>query len=324
MPLEVLHSPSEWAARFGASGAGSVLTVGNFDGLHLGHQKILREVVERARATNAVATMVTFDPPPLNVLRPDAAPPRISTLAQRLEWFGRAGLDAALVLHFDAEFAKISPQDFIRKILVEQVRMRIILVGQNFRFGNRHAGDTRLLAELGRTHGFDVHIVPPVVCRGEIVSSTAIRREVAEGKVSHAARLLGRPFLLTGEIRRGTGTGSKFVFPTLNLAPEQELLPAQGVYVTETRVEGRLWHSATNVGKRPTFNGACLSIESHLLGFTGVLTQGRMEVHFWKRLRDEKKFNGAEELRAQIARDIARANSFFKRLDHNRRKRQSA
>ncbi len=324
MPLEVLHSPKEWAARFGARGAGSVLTVGNFDGLHLGHKKILRDLVDRAKSSNAVSTVVTFDPPPLKVLRPEAAPPRISTLAQRLEGFRRAGLDAALVLHFDTEFAKISPEDFVRKILLEQVGMRAILVGENFRFGNKHAGDTRLLAELGRLHGFEVQIVPPVLCRGEIVSSTAIRREVAEGKVSHAARLLGRPFVLTGEIRRGTGTGSKFVFPTLNLVPEQELLPARGVYVTETRVAGRLWRSATNVGRRPTFNGTELSIESHLFVFSEKLIQGRMEIHFWKRLREEKKFSGPKELRKQIAKDIARANAFFSRLDHARRARQSA
>jgi len=324
MPFEVLHSPGEWRARFGASGTGSVLTVGNFDGLHLGHQKILRDVVERAKAASAVATVLTFDPPPLKVLRPEVAPPSISTLAQRLKGFGRAGLDAALVLHFDLEFAKISAEDFVRKILLEQVAMRLILVGENFRFGNKHAGNSRLLSELARLHGFAVQIVPPVLCRGEIVSSTAIRREMAEGNVSHAARLLGRPFVLTGEIRRGTGTGRKFVFPTLNLAPDQELLPAQGVYVTETNVEGRLWRSATNVGRRPTFNGAELSIESHLLGFARTLTEGRMEIHFWKRLREEKKFSGPEELRRQITKDIARANNFFSRLDRARRARQSA
>ncbi|HYL09806.1 MAG TPA: bifunctional riboflavin kinase/FAD synthetase [Candidatus Acidoferrales bacterium] len=324
MPLEVLHSPSEWKARFGPRGTGSVLTVGNFDGLHLGHQRILHDVVERARSRNAVSTVVTFDPPPLKLLRPEAAPPRISTLTQRLEGFRHAGLDAALVVHFDAAFAKVSAEDFIRKILLDQVGMRAILVGENFRFGHRHLGDTRLLAELGRAQGFNVEIVPPMLCRGEIVSSTAIRREVAEGRVSRAARLLGRPFVLTGEIRRGTGMGNKFVFPTLNLAPEQELLPGQGVYVTETTVEGRLWRSATNVGRRPTFNGASLSVESHLFGFSESRTAGRMEIHFWKRLRDEKKFSGPEELRGQITLDIARAKAFFNRLERAHRAQQSA
>src|SRR5260370_3008604 len=246
--------------------------------------------MERARAANAVATVFTFDPPPLKVLRLEVAPPRISSLAQRLEGFGRAGLDAALVLHFDLEFAKLAAGDVVRKILLEQVGMRLILVGENFRFGNKHAGNTRLLSEFARLHGFAVQIVPPVLCRGEIVSSTAIRREMAEGNVSHAARLLGRPFVLTGEIRRGTGTGRKFVFPTLNLAPAQELLPAQGVYVTETNVEGRLWHSATNVGRRPTFNRAELSTESHFLGFAETPPPGRLKIHFRNRLPHEPKF----------------------------------
>src|SRR5260370_21783512 len=163
--------------------------------------------MERARAANAVATVFTFDPPPLKVLRPEVAPPRISTLAQRLEGFARAGLDAALVLHFDLEFAKISADDFVRKILLAQVAMRLILVGENFRFGNKHAGNTRLLSELARLHGFAVQIVRPVLCRGEIVSSTAIRREVVEGQVTHAAPLLGRPCVVTGAIRPGPGTG---------------------------------------------------------------------------------------------------------------------
>src|SRR5260370_6282132 len=189
MTLEVLHSPAEWMARFGASGAGSVLTVGNFDGLHLGHQKILRDMVERARAANAVATVLTFDPPPLKVLRPEVAPPRISTLAQRLEGFGRAALDAALVLHFDLEFAKISAEDFVRKILLEQVAMRSILVCENFRFGNKHAGNTRLLSELARFDGFALEVCSPVSYGGEIVSCMAIRRRESEGEVSIAGRL---------------------------------------------------------------------------------------------------------------------------------------
>jgi riboflavin kinase/FMN adenylyltransferase len=159
-------------------------------------------------------------------------------------------------------------------------------------------------------------IVPPVQYRGEIVSSTIIRREVAEGDVSHAGRLLGRPFALTGEVVGGTGTGRKFTFPTLNLAAEQELLPARGVYITRTFFDGENCsrRSVTNIGVRPTFNGSALSVETHLLDFQGTNTPNRIEVRFWKRLREEKKFTGPEELRAQIARDIATANKFFSRL----------
>ena len=164
-----------------------------------------------------------------------------------------------------------------------------------------------------------VEIIPPVVSNGEIVSSTAVRRAVGEGRVADATRLLGRPFALTGEIRRGEGRGSTILFPTLNLAPEQELLPKTGVYATETLIDGRerVYRSATNVGFRPTFNGTHLSVESHLFGFVEWLTEGRLEVRFWERLRDEQKFSGPEELRGQIALDLERARDFFRRLDQS-------
>ncbi len=313
MRLEVVHSPAEWRARLGE--AATVATVGNFDGIHLGHQKILRGVAERARAMHALAAAVTFDPHPLKVLRPHDAPPLIATLGQRLAGLEEMGLRAALVLRFDVELSRLSPEEFVRGILVEALGLRAILVGANFRFGHRQGGDVKLLGELGKRHGFGVEIVPPVVVRGEVVSSSAIRQAVQEGRVGHAARLLGRPFALSGEIHRGTGRGSQAVFPTLNLAAEQELLPARGVYATETRVAGRLYRSATNVGVRPTFDGQGLSVESHLFDFSEKLTAGPMEVHFWKRLRDERKFTGPEALRAQIVKDLARARRFFQRLD---------
>jgi len=194
--------------------------------------------------------------------------------------------------------------------------VRAVLVGENFHFGHKQAGNVALLRELGSRFGFAVEIIPPVALDGEIVSSTAIRREIAAGSVTHAGRLLGRPFVLTGEIVPGTGTGRRFTFPTLNLNPDQELLPARGVYITRTLLEGeaKSRRSVTNVGMRPTFNGASLSVETHLLDFSGEVTAKRMEVRFWKRLREEKKFSGPEELRAQIARDIATANRYFSRL----------
>lgn len=324
MALAVVHSAAEWVARFGASGAKTALTVGNFDGIHLGHQKILRSVVERAQATGTLAAAVTFDPLPMKILRPAEAPPLISTLAQRLAGFQELGLAAALVLPFDLELSRLTPEQFVRGILVEQLRLASILVGENFRFGYQQAGDVKLLDELGRRLGFAVEIVPPVVVRGEVVSSTAIRRRVNEGGVERAARLLGRPFVLTGTIRPGTGRGRSVVFPTLNLATEQELLPAIGVYATETQVAGRLYRSATNVGTRPTFDGSGSSVESHLLDFSATLTAGPMEVHFWRRLRDERKFSGPEALRAQIAADLARTRRFFEQLDRKRPTRQPA
>jgi riboflavin kinase/FMN adenylyltransferase len=324
--LSAFPSSQAWASRYATFGHTSVLAIGNFDGIHLGHQAILRATVERAHALNAVSTALTFDPSPRKVLHPESAPLRLSTNAQRMEWFNALGLEAVVVLPFTLDLARLSPDEFVEQILVHDLHVRAVLVGENFRFGHKQAGDVQLLTELGKKHGFDVVIVPPVVYRGEVVSSTIIRREIAEGDVSHTARLLGRPFALTGEIVSGTGTGRRFTFPTLNLAPEQELLPARGVYITRTCVEGetRSHRSVTNIGMRPTFNGSSLSVETHLLDAQPARTPKRMEVRFCKRLREEKKFSGPQELRAQIAADIARANKFFSRLRRFRSVHQTA
>ncbi|HEV1994976.1 MAG TPA: bifunctional riboflavin kinase/FAD synthetase, partial [Candidatus Acidoferrum sp.] len=324
--LSAFSSSQAWASRYATYGHTSVLAIGNFDGIHLGHQAILRATVERGQTLNAVSTALTFDPSPRKVLRPESAPLRLSTNAQRMEWFNALGLEAVVVLPFTLDLARLSPAEFVEQILVRDLNVKAVLVGEDFRFGHKQAGDVKLLSELGTKHGFDVVIVPPVVHRGEVVSSTIIRREVAEGDVSHAARLLGRPFALTGEVVSGTGTGRRFTFPTLNLTAEQELLPARGVYVTRTCLDGetRSHRSVTNIGMRPTFNGSSLSVETHLLDSQLPATPKRMEVRFWKRLREEKKFSGPEELRAQIASDIARANKFFSRLRHSRVIRQPA
>lgn len=314
--LSVFYSAADWKAKYGESGRGSVIAIGNFDGIHLGHQRVLEFTMRLAKETGAVATALTFEPPPLKVLRPELAPPRISTNQQRIEWFGALGMETAVVLPFTLELARRMPEEFVDEILAQQVQVRAIVVGDNFRFGHKQLGDVKLLRELGMRYGFDVIVHTPVVLEGEVVSSTLIRKLVAEGDVTHAARLLGRPFVLTGEVVTGTGTGRKFTFPTLNLKPEQELLPARGVYITRTVLEGEpsSHRSVTNVGMRPTFNGTGLTVETHLLDYSGNFAPKRIEIRFWKKLRDEKKFAGAEELRAQIAKDVATANSFFGRL----------
>ena len=310
MALTVLHSPEEWAARFGAGGR-TVLSVGNFDGLHLGHQKILRTVLSRARATGQTAAAVTFDPHPMKLLRPDNAPRMIETLSQRLAGLEQIGLDAVLVLRFDRALSLLSPEDFLQRILIERLHTSAILVGASFCFGHRGAGDVRLLTQFGKEHGFDVEIVSPVEVGGTVVSSTAIRNAIAEGRVDQAVPLLGHPFSLTGEIRAGAGRGRTIVFPTLNLVAEQELLPKLGVYATESVVGGKVFRSVTNVGTRPTFDGQGVTVESHLFGFDERISGGAMEVRFHTRLREERKFSGAEELREQIARDIVAAREYF-------------
>lgn len=310
MPFFVCKTVEEWASHF-ADAKRAAVSVGTFDGLHVGHQKILQSVRERARATGQRAAVVTFDPHPMRVLHPERAPQMIQTLSQRLAGFEQIGLDAALVLRFDRALSLVSPEEFIERILVGGLRAGDILVGDNFRFGHRGAGDVRLLSEFGKRDGFGVEVIPPVEVAGQIVSSTAIRGAVAGGNVAAAIPLLGRAFSLTGEIGAGAGRGRTILFPTLNLAPEQELLPKLGVYATECSVGGKLYSSVTNVGTRPTFNGAGVTVESHLFGFGENLAGGRMEVRFHTRIRDEQKFSGADALRAQIALDIEAARKFF-------------
>ena len=311
--LAVFASAEKFREYYAPSGRGSVLAIGNFDGIHLGHQAILKDAADRAAKSGSVATALTFEPAPRKVLRPETAPKRLSTNDQRLEWFRVVGVEAAVVMPFTLELSNLSPQEFVEKILLAQLCVRTVLVGENFRFGHKQAGDAHLLRELGKANGFEVVTIPSVHAHGEIVSSTVIRREITDGDVSQAGRLLGRPFVLTGEIVGGTGTGRRFTFPTLNLRPDQELLPATGVYITRTVLDGEKTsrRSVTNIGVRPTFNGTALTIETHLLDFSGEVPAKTMELRFWKRLRSEKKFSGPEELRAQIARDIHSARRFF-------------
>jgi len=311
MAIAILHSPEEWVSRFGETRKPTAVTIGNFDGVHVGHQEILRGVIERARSMDAMSAVLTFYPHPARVLRPDVAPGLLETLPQRLAEFEALGMDAALVLKFDQELAKASAEQFAQRFLVETLRTRTVLVGANFRFGHKQAGDVKLLAQLGYQNGFKVEIVEPVLVDGRVVSSSEIRQAVREGRVDEAELMLGRPFALAGEIRTGTGLGRKVVVPTLNLATEQEILPKNGVYATEVVLGGKTYRAVTNVGVRPTFDGQKLGIESYLFEFSDTVTSGAIIVKFLARLRDEQKFAGPEALREQILKDIARAKELF-------------
>src|SRR5580704_7483027 len=311
MAFAVLRSAAEWSARFGASGRNSVVTIGNFDGCHLGHQKILCDVVTRARSNDAIAAVLTFFPHPARVLRPAEAPALLETLDQRLAAIDSCAIDAALVMPFDRELASMSAEDFVRRILVDTMAAQAVLVGGNFRFGHGGAGDVQLLVELGKRWKFTAEVVPPVSDNGVVISSTAIRAAIREGRVEDARRMLGRPYALAGEIRTGTGQGRKLVVPTLNLATEQEVLPKNGVYATEAIVDGKIYRAATNVGLGPTLEGARVTIESYFFDFDEMLTSGKLEVRFWQRLRDEQKFSGPAELKERVLKDIERAKEFF-------------
>lgn len=315
MAIAKIWSAGEWEERFGASGKPTAVTIGNFDGVHAGHQAILKSVQSNAHGAGRIGAVLTFHPHPAQVLRPEQAPSLLETIEQRLDRLGEAGMDAAFIARFSHELASLSPQEFAEKFLARTMRAAVVFVGENFRFGHRQAGNVDSLRELGARLGFAVESVPPVFAEihGQrvVVSSSAIRAAVREGRMEDAARLLTRPFTLAGEIRPGTGTGRKLVVPTLNLATEQETLPKIGVYATETRVAAADYQSVTNVGMRPTFDGVKLAIETHLFGFSEILTSGAMAIRFRARLREEKKFSGPHELKQQVLRDIEMAKQYF-------------
>jgi riboflavin kinase / FMN adenylyltransferase len=315
MAIVKAWSTEDWIGRFGLARKQTAVTIGNFDGVHVGHQAILKRVLANAHAADHVSAVLTFYPHPAQVLRPAEAPPLLETIDQRLSHLSAAGIDTVLVARFNHELASLSPREFAQKFLTETMRAAAVFVGENFRFGRRQSGDVNQLRELGAQLGFNVEIVAPVFqeigAARLIVSSSAIRSAVREGRMDDAARMLGRPFALEGQIRTGTGLGRKLVVPTLNLATEQELLPKLGVYATETSVEGSQYRSVTNVGMRPTFDGVKLAIETHLLGFSDNLSSGPLAVRFFARIRDEQKFSGPEQLKRQILRDIETAKQYF-------------
>lgn len=310
--MRAFRELAEVPADFGPA----VVTIGNFDGVHVGHREILRRVVAIGKERGLGPVVLTFDPHPARVLAPDRAPKLITTMNQRLRRMEAEGVEAALLLPFSMELARLSPEDFARIVLAETLHARVVIVGEDFRFGHRQAGDIAALRGLGDRYGFELESAGVILRRGERVSSTGIRRLVEAGRVSRACRALGEPFALEGNVVKGRGVGSKQTVPTLNLAPENELLPATGVYVTRTREldSGRAWKSITNVGYRPTFDGRELTCETFLLDPFDGDTPGRIEVRFLCFVRDERKFDSPELLRAQIMKDVAVAQRLHARL----------
>jgi riboflavin kinase/FMN adenylyltransferase len=283
-----------------------------FDGLHLGHQAIVRQVVERALLIDATPTLITFDPHPRQLLTPAAAPPLLQTYPQKVEGLRLLGLQQVVVLDFTPELAALSAEEFIRQIIVESLQASEVYLGKGFAFGHQRRGTIELLTELSKQYGFYAAEVPEVQVRKQRVSSTLVRNLLSEGKVNLARRMLGRAYGIEGIVIHGHGIGKQLLYPTANVALQNRVLPADGVYVTLALVEG-VWHrSVTNIGKRPTFGGELESkVETHLIDFDGDLYGKTMRVRLLHRLRGEKKFNGIDELKAQIARDRARAVRYF-------------
>jgi riboflavin kinase / FMN adenylyltransferase len=301
----------------GAAGFGpSAVTIGNFDGTHIGHRQLLRGVVEAARERGLHATVLTFDPHPAAIVTPERPLRLLSTHTERSTLMQREGIEQVLILPFTFEVASMTPEEFVEHVLVGTLGARVVVVGENFWFGHKQAGNTRVLAELGERFGFETRIMGAVKRRGRIVSSSEVRRAVETGDVALAARLLERCYALEGEVIEGHGIGAKQMVPTLNLRTPAEVIPCTGVYITRTadldRIERR-WDSVTNVGYRPTFGGRDLSIETFLLSAFKEPAPARIRVEFLRRLREERKFETPEALKAQILRDVARAQAFFRR-----------
>ena len=290
----------------------SAVTVGNFDGVHRGHQALASAVVASAQASGGVSAVLTFDPHPARVLRPGHAPAALTTLAQKEELLAGLGVDRLAILPFDEALARLSPEEFARSVLRTTLAARAVVVGESFRFGHRREGDARTLVELGAGLGFDVQAVPAVLEGGRPVSSSRIRSELGHGHVAAAGALLGRPYFVDGRVVRGEGRGRTIGVPTANLAPENEILPAPGVYAGYCRVAGAdSWPAVVNLGRRPTFGGGELALEAHLLGFAGDLYGTRLRLSFVERLRDEHRFSSKEELVARILEDVARARELL-------------
>jgi riboflavin kinase/FMN adenylyltransferase len=284
-----------------------VVTIGNFDGVHLGHQRLFSVILERARARGGQAVVFTFRPHPVKLLAPELAPPLITPYEEKLRLIEQTGIDVAIEEEFNRELAAFSPRRFVDEVLVRAIGVRDIVVGYDFTFGRDRAGNVQVLTELGGELGFEVHVEPAFSVSGIIASSTKVREFVLEGRVGGAALLLGRSFSVTGTVVRGDGRGRKLGFPTANLQVENELIPKAGVYAGRAYVRGEAHRAVVNIGFAPTFQSRGLTVEAHLLDTSGDLYGEKMTLEFTHHLREERRFPSVEELMAQIGRDVESA-----------------
>jgi riboflavin kinase / FMN adenylyltransferase len=311
-PMQVFHKLEDVPAGYGPT----LVSVGNFDGVHRAHTHVLREIVNRARQQGAKAVAVTFEPHPVRILRPDSGLKLITPTPEKLRLLEASGLDAVLLLPFGRDLSLMTPPQFAEQILKKRLRAKEVHEGYNFHFGHKAAGNVDVLATLGREMGFEVKVYPEMKLRGEPVSSSQVRKLLSEGKVSRARHLLGHPFSMLSTPGRGRGYGSKYTVPTINLSRYEEFVPKDGVYITRTRVAEECFESVTNVGNRPTFAAESFAVETHLLNFhpLELTAETEVEIHFLQRLRDEIKFPSVDALREQIARDVLKARSYFRLL----------
>lgn len=295
--------------RLAPPSGGTVVTIGNFDGVHLGHREIFRRVVGEARARQAAATVVTFEPHPLRLLAPEKAPPRINTPEEKVRLIRASCIDLLVILPFNRKLAALSAADFVGEVLVERLGVRHLVIGYDYAFGRNREGDATFLAQAAQRHGFTLEVLEPLRAGAEIYSSTRIRQTLLRGDVKGVVGVLGRHFTLDGRVIGGEGRGRQLGFPTANLATDKELLPREGVYAVRVRHGRRHYDGVANLGRRPTFAGVEPSMEIHLLDFNDDLYGARLRVYFVERLRDEQRFPSAAALQAAIRDDIARARA---------------
>jgi riboflavin kinase / FMN adenylyltransferase len=310
MSMHVFHGPSDIPTNYGST----VVSIGNFDGVHVGHRFVIDRMKLSAAARGAKAVAVTFDPHPLRFLRPETCPRLITPLKTRLELLEDAGLDAVLVLPFTANLARMRATEFVTTIVSDVLCAAEVHEGPNFRFGYKAEGGTAELYQLGKELGFEVVIHTALQVRGQTVSSSRIRELLSKGELRTARLLLGHGFFVDSTPASGRGIGGKLTVPTINLAPYTELLPPNGVYVTRMRVGGEWFDSVTNVGNRPTFGEDSFAVESYLLDFRPVTLEAETPLRLWflRRLREEKKWPSPEALKEQIMRDVKKAQRYLR------------
>jgi riboflavin kinase/FMN adenylyltransferase len=290
-----------------------VLTIGNYDGIHVGHQKIIEQVVENAQKLSGTAMLMTFDPHPLSILKPDTYTRLITPLHLKKQLVEKCGIGVMFVLPFDDKFKGITPEAFIEEILVKALGVKSIIVGYDFTFGKGGTGNVGLLKQMGKEYGFSFKAVPAITMDGEKIGSNKIRKLIMNGEIERAARFLGRPHMIEGIVVRGENRGKGMGFPTINLDTFAELVPKNGVYVTEVEVEGKRMPSVTNIGFNPTFGGKKFLMETHILNFSRDLYDQEVIIYFHNHIRDEMKFKSIEELKKRIAEDVALAQEYFKK-----------
>lgn len=292
-------------------------TLGNFDGVHLGHQAAMALLRERASLSGSPSMVITFEPHPVSVLRPESAPKRLMTAEQKAEAIAAEGVDRLIIVRFSQEFSKMAPREFVADFLVGSLGVSELVLGGNFRFGTARSGDLATLRGFGAEFGFSVHEVSPSIVSGEMISSSRIRASILSGELDGAAAMLGRPYFVQGIVVAGDGRGRTIGFPTANLEVNGDVLVEDGVYVTSTEFEGQKHQSMTHLGHRPTFGVTERAIETHLLNFDANLYGKKLTLSFFDRIRGTVAFDSADALRNQLMRDQSQVRSYFAQTGRN-------